>query len=420
MTFVIESIGTAVPANALSLNEAIRLARRCCLAPLHPEMAPKNLVPAMAETAPTSAASNGTDFPHLSARCEKPLLMNERNVHPRAIDRLFAMSGIRQRFVTVPQSPANSTGSPFYFDRKDAGDFGPTTAERMTRYTREAPALAVEAAERAVKSAGISRDSITHLITISCTGFHAPGVDIQLIKQLGLNLDVSRTHIGYMGCHAAINGLRIAQSLAESSPPESRILMCAVELSSLHLQYRTTRDALVANAIFADGAAALVGRNARNDDHAETPHDRNANWRLCSTASHLIPDTEDLMQWRIGDHGFEMTLSPRVPLIIKTHLRPWLETFLTKQNLEIDDIRSWAIHPGGPRVLDAVQSATALPHSALDTSRNTLADHGNMSSATVLFILIELTKRRNAAGPCVMLAFGPGLAIEAALLHHHP
>ena len=163
----------------------------------------------------------------------------------------------------------------------------------------------------------------------------------------------------------------------------------------------------MANALFADGAAAIVGRRACSTDHAP--------WSLAASASTIIADTTDAMSWRIGDHGFEMTLSPQVPDYIRRHLPGWLERWLGEHGLSVDEIGSWAIHPGGPRVLTACAEAVGLAGHLLDPSREILAEFGNMSSPTLLFIL-ERLRDRGAARPCVLLGFGPGLAVEAALL----
>jgi predicted naringenin-chalcone synthase len=208
-----------------------------------------------------------------------------------------------------------------------------------------------------------------------------------------------------MGCHGALNGLRAARAFA-GSEPTARVLVCAAELCSLHFRFGWNADLAVTNALFADGAAALVGSGDSGDD-ADS-------WRLAASGSYLTPGTADAMTWTIGDHGFEMTLNPKVSHQIGEHLRPWLRGWLARHGLELADIASWAIHPGGPRILDAVEDALGLDRRVTADSREVLAAHGNMSSPTVLFIL-ERLRGRSAPRPCVALAFGPGLAIEAAL-----
>jgi predicted naringenin-chalcone synthase len=288
------------------------------------------------------------------------------------------------------------------------GDEHPTTLDRMRMYEAEAGALGVAASRAALRVSGVAPGRVTHLVTVSCSGFHAPGTDIALIKQLGLAADVARTHLGFMGCHGALNGMRVARGFL-GADPDACVLLCAVELCSLHHQYGWDAEKIVANALFADGAAALLGVSSRPASPDPAPYE------LIASGSTLIDDSEDAMSWRIGNHGFEMTLSPRVPELICGHLRPWLGRWLARHDLTIETVGSWAVHPGGPRILSAVGEAAGLGRDALEASQQTLASYGNMSSPTILFILDRL-RRADAPRPCVALAFGPGLAVEAALL----
>jgi predicted naringenin-chalcone synthase len=301
----------------------------------------------------------------------------------------------------------------FYPPATDERDRGPSTCERMERYAREAGPLAVQAANSALDNANVFAAEITHLVTVSCTGFQAPGVDLELIRELGLSASTARSHIGFMGCHGALNGMRVARAYAESEP-EGCILLVAVELCSLHHQYGWQPDRIVANALFADGAAAIVGRSSPT----RSRHDRSddsSTWKVTANGSHVLPDSEELMNWRIGDHGFEMTLSPRVPDLIRQSLKPWLCEWLHQQGRRLEDVGSWAIHPGGPRILSACGETLNLAPRLLEPSREILARYGNMSSPTVLFILKELIAAQ-AKRPCVGIAFGPGIAIESMLI----
>jgi predicted naringenin-chalcone synthase len=225
-----------------------------------------------------------------------------------------------------------------------------------------------------------------------------------------------------MGCHGALNGLRVANAFA-TADRAARVLLCAVEFCSLHYYYGSAADKLVANAIFADGAAAVVGM--ANPDREggggfQKPHPvahapgSPGQWSLLTSGSCLIPDSAADMGWVVGDHGFEMTLSRRVPGLIARHLRPWLESWLGDNGLSLAEVGSWAVHPGGPKIVAAVGESLDLPPDALAASHGVLADYGNMSSPTVLFVLDRLRKQ-NAPRPCVALGFGPGLVAEAAL-----
>jgi predicted naringenin-chalcone synthase len=289
----------------------------------------------------------------------------------------------------------------------DEQDLGPSTSSRLERYRETAPTLATEAARQALADSSTSPDQITHIVTASCTGFDAPGVDYHLIRDLGLRPTTQRTHIGFMGCHAAINALRVAKAYAEADA-EARVLLCCVELCTLHYSYARDPDKLVANAIFADGAAAAVVGGT-----PQAPHSQDAPLRILDTASCLLPDSCDAMTWAVGDHGFEMTLAASVPDLLKAHLRPWLESWLASRGLAIEDVGGWAIHPGGPRVLSTVAECLALTQPQIQASKDILAEHGNMSSPTVMFILNRL---RTGPRPILAVAFGPGLVAEAALL----
>ncbi len=325
----------------------------------------------------------------------------------RLLPALYRRTGVRRRSsVLLEDSNGTHVGHSFYRPSTGSSDYGPTTRERMDRYARAAPALATCAARRALKESGYRPDEMTHLITVSCSGFSAPGVDVKLIKALGLRPIVERTHIGFMGCHGAINGLRVVCALT-GADPAARVLLCAVELCSLHMRYGWDPDRVVANALFADGAAAVVAASSLGGA-------RNG-WNVKATGSCLIPDSSDAMSWDIGDHGFEMSLSPRVPDLIAEHLRPWIEQWLARQGLCMRSVGSWAIHPGGPRILSAAERALELAPDATEVSREVLAECGNMSSPTVLFIL-ERLRNRDALRPCIALAFGPGLVVEAVLL----
>ena len=325
----------------------------------------------------------------------------------RALEILYRRAGVKLRHTAVPYRTVLD-----WLNAEEGGGvatcvpLGPTTQERMLDYARHARTLAVRAGAAALDATGAAAAAITHLVTVSCTGFAAPGIDFELITQLGLPASVERVQVGFMGCHGSINGLRVARALA-AAEPNALVLLCAVEICSIHYQMQWDAKKFVGNSIFADGAAALVGRSAAA---GQPPA-----WRVAATGSRLLPDSADAMRWTIGDHGFEMELSPRVPDLIKRHLRPWFDEWLGRQGLSIAEIGSWAVHPGGPRILSAVEDSLGLGGEALADSRQVLAECGNMSSPTVLFILDRLRARR-APRPCVMLGFGPGLMAEAALV----
>jgi predicted naringenin-chalcone synthase len=377
MNFRILGLGTALPPHSMTQTEAADLARQVC-----------------------------------STTEEQATLLKV----------LYRRSGVGMRYTVLPHRIALEWIEP---EEQPGGDvqtlvqLGPTTQERMQFYAEHASPLALKASRTALAESAVEAAAVSHLVTVSCTGFAAPGVDLALINELGLSPTILRTHVGFMGCHGAINGLRVAQAFA-ASQPSARILLCAVELCSLHYRFRWDPIRFIGNAIFADGAAAIVGGPCQGNRVGEVSHANGSpttepSWTVTATGSCLLPNSADAMTWTVGDHGFEMALSPRVPDLIKQHLAGWLADWLAGQHLGLADIGSWAVHPGGPRILLAVEQALGLDAAHLTTSREVLSEFGNMSSPTVLFILDRL-RRRQAARPCVALGFGPGLVAEAALL----
>jgi predicted naringenin-chalcone synthase len=327
----------------------------------------------------------------------------ETKEQDRIFSAIFRLSGVETRHSVVLDTPGGELTSrqSFY------GATSPTTRQRMQQYEEHAGPLAARAAGGALADAEIDPGRVTHVVTVSCSGFSSPGIDYVLIRRLGLPSDVARTHVGFMGCHGLLNGLRVARAFVEAEA-SARVLLCAVELCSLHFQYGWDAERMVANALFADGAAAMVilpGAECR---------ERSA-YSILANGATLLPDCEDAMSWRIGDHGFTMTLSPRVPELVGAHVRPWLSRWLAQHGLTIETVGSWAVHPGGPRILSVFGEAAGLDRSALSHAFGVLADYGNMSSATIAFILHRLRAAR-ARRPCVAIGFGPGLAVEAALL----
>lgn len=347
--------------------------------------------------------------------------------HARVLPPLYQRTTVERRGSVLldhaGDRPIDHTSLDWYYPTSDNGGRGPTTADRMARYAAHATPLALDACRRALDDARVGPDRITHLVTVTCTGFAAPGVEHQLIEQLGLSPDVQRTQVGFMGCHGAMNGLQVARAFA--ADPRACVLMVCVELCTLHFQYGWDSQRVVANALFADGAAAGVVasrpdadlQNPNGPQQAADTQPAAAPWAMGDTASRLFADSRELMSWHIGDHGFVMSLSPRVPQLIREHLRPWIRTWLSRHDLAIEDVGSFAIHPGGPRVVAAAAEALGLADADVADSREVLRQHGNMSSATILFILQRLRDRR-CAMPCLALSFGPGLVGEAVLFTH--
>lgn len=340
----------------------------------------------------------------------------------RRVRALYRKTGIDHRGSVLINTEKNAPDGyqDFYPIAADTLDLGPSTQRRLERYEVEAPRLALNAARLAIQDSGLSASVMTHLINVTCTGFYSPGLDIALINGLKLALDTQRVQIGFMGCHASINALRTAKALVKEDPSRAVLISC-VELCSLHYQYGFETDHLVSNAIFADGASAVVVTGNDNHQKAQSqngnPSPQCGNYPLAisQTGSILIPHTDHAMTWKIGDHGFKMTLSAEVPDLIRKQLKPKLTKWLKQNGLNLAHINGWAVHPGGTRILDAVQESLDLGNTDLEFSRSILREHGNMSSATLLFIIKKM-REQQVARPWLMLGFGPGLEIEAALI----
>lgn len=334
----------------------------------------------------------------LSLEIAPPATDEER----RRVEAIYRKCGVESRGVAGGDDGSDPLAlfSPATDDAPD----GPTTAERLRAYARVAAPLARRSAAAALADGQVAASDITHLITATCTGFGAPGWDIELIAALGLPASVHRTHVGFMGCHAALNALRVAQAIG-AADPAARVLVCCTEVCSIHFRYRARSDQIVANALFADGSASCVVASSGDGICV-----------LDASASHLFPASAGQMSWSIGDHGFEMSLAHELPTTVRDQAGAWLEGWLRAHGLTPDGVRHWAVHPGGPRILTAVAEAAALPRDALAASRAVLAEHGNMSSPTVLFILERMRRNGRLDEPAVLLSFGPGVTAEAILL----
>jgi predicted naringenin-chalcone synthase len=313
---------------------------------------------------------------------------------PRGLaKRIFANSGVRTRQAAV---------SPLL---EDVSEW--STERRMRRYQVEAIPLGKEAVGRALTDAGVAADELGLFAVCSCTGYATPGLDILLARDMGMSPSVQRLFVGHMGCYAALPGLGAAADfvIARGRPA---MLLCA-ELTSLHLQPASTRadiQQIVSHALFADAAAAVV----------LVPGRSSYGYAVSEVAAVTDTTTADHMTWDVTDAGFRMGLSPLVPEVLSRHVRTLVDDLLARHGMAIGDVNGWAVHPGGPKILDVVQEQLGLPLEALSASRDVLASYGNCSSSTVLLVLEEL--RRGAAAPdrVVMLGFGPGLTLYAALL----
>ena len=322
---------------------------------------------------------------------------------------IYARSGIDYRYSCLSDYGSQPEQFQFYPQNWSLQPT-PTTADRNDYYRHSALEIAERATQDAIAQSGLRAAEITHLIVVSCTGFSAPGLDIHLIKRLGLSPTIDRTLIGFMGCNAALNGFKVAHSICQSQT-QARVLLICVELCSLHFQIEDSIESVVVNALFGDGAAAAIFSSRSSQE---------AQGKLAYTdgCSVLLEDTIDLMSWTIGDTGFLMGLSSDVPKVIAKHLPDYLKTFLDKHSIDQEALDFWAIHPGGRQIVDQIQSSFGLSNGLVCDSYEVLRQYGNMSSATVLFILKRLLEKHQTGlgyQNGIALAFGPGLSIEGCL-----
>ena len=340
----------------------------------------------------------------------------------RIVSTSFGVSGIETRYTVLDElslEGARSDAAPQFFDAASGELLLPGTKARNELYAQHAGRMYVDAGRAALDAAGVGREEVTHVITVSCTGFYAPGPDFGIARDLGLRAGVQRYHLGFMGCYAAMPALRMAAQLCEADP-DAVVLVVSVELCTLHLRTSNDPDTIVATSLFGDGAGAGVVA-AR----PLAPGQRGLD--LDVFATRITPQGEGDMAWRIGDHGFEMVLSNAVPAIIGEHvtdaLRPLVDGDdelgdVLDTGTASDRIAHWAVHPGGRSILDRVESALALRADQLQPARETLRDYGNMSSATILFVLRRLLADDDVrdGDRVAAMAFGPGLTVESGLM----
>lgn len=322
----------------------------------------------------------------------------------RYIDSIYKGSDITQRYSCIVDP------DDFFRVSKSGKISIPSTKARNDLFAKSAKEMFVNVARNTIANCtGIDPGDITHLVTVSCTGFFNPGPDYYIIDGLKLNSSVKRYNIGFMGCHAAFPALRLANDICLAEP-KATVLVVSVELCSLHLQLKDDLDSLLGGALFADGGAAAIVSPKK-------PAPRQKAFKLKTFESTLIPDSKDEMAWTISDTGFEMVLSQYVPKIIKSNIREILETILAKQTVSITDIDHWAVHPGGKAILDRIEESLGIQNRCR-ASRKVLKQFGNMSSATILFVLKEIFKCpcAKSSESVFAMAFGPGLTVETALL----
>ncbi len=311
------------------------------------------------------------------------------------LEKIYKNSCIERRYSVLPEILISERGKPAI-----------GMSARNAIYKKEAPILAEQAARQALAKWDRPLNEITHIISVSCTGAITPGLEFKLNQALGLPPTTSRLGINFMGCFGAFKGLSVAHKIALANP-KHRVLMVCTELCTLHFHAAHDIESLVINSLFADGAAAVIlGCEPRTGELAL--------FEIAAEASFALPDSEHEMTWDAADRGFDMTLSAKVPALIEQNIKPFVQALVGGEKQF--NALSWAVHPGGKSILEAVQKSLQLDNTHTRSSWNVLANYGNLSSGTFLYVLDDLLARGPSSPATVGLGFGPGLSIEGLVL----
>lgn len=322
------------------------------------------------------------------------------------LEKLYNHSGINFRY-SVLQDFGNSRGDYSFFGNENFLEPYPSTANRSSVFEATAKTIATEAILQCCEN-HIHPTEITHLITVSCTGMYAPGLDIDIIDELKLNKSVERTCINFMGCYGAFNALKTADYICRADK-NAKVLIADVELCTIHFQRESNLENWVANSLFADGAAAVLVE-------AEGNISTKKGFRMHTFYNTLVTDAKDEMAWRIGDTGFQMHLSSQIAKNIGKKIKEVTAELVQKSGSQRKDISHMAIHPGGRRILEVCEELLELPEDALQHSYEVLKEYGNMSSATILFVLKKMIADTQRGEKTMSFAFGPGLTFESMIL----
>lgn len=281
----------------------------------------------------------------------------------------------------------------------------PSTSDRMKIFREESIKISTTVCKMALEKANISPKEVTHIITVTCTGLSAPGLEIQLTQTLSLHTEVVKYSINFMGCYAAFHAIRLADTIVKSSP-ESKILIVCTELCSLHYRFDESDDNILSTYLFSDGcAAAIVSGKGHNQAALE----------ILDTQSNIFLEGQNDMAWYIGNNGFEMLLNKNIPIYLRENLSQIYTNLLLKNNIGKEEVGKYAIHPGGKNILKAFEHAIGIKGEELTESYQVLSEFGNMSSATVLFVLEKMLYGEPQKYVIYSAAFGPGLTVESAL-----
>jgi alpha-pyrone synthase len=332
--------------------------------------------------------------------------LNEEDA--RKLRALYRITGIEYRY-SIIEDYGKIEGFDFYPDNSNGLPF-PSTQKRMELFQENSLPLSLAAIQQCLSThSEPDPASFTHLIVVSCTGLYAPGLDIDLVKSLGMSSSIQRLCINFMGCYAAFNALKLADTFCQTRP-DAKVLMVCTELCSIHFQRENNLDNMLSNALFADGSAALVIESEPRAGINLSPESF-----FCDLAS----EGETDMAWTIGDAGFEMKLSSYVPEIIRKGIKGLTRSLMSKITQNVSDVSYFAIHPGGKKILEVIEQELSLTREQNIHAYEILKRYGNMSSPTVLFVLQEIWKTlkpQDDQKKILSFAFGPGLTLESMLL----
>lgn len=359
----------------------------------------------------------GTAVPpyQISQKLHQSILESAEGVGRREklqLRKIYRSSGIDSRHSVLDEfGRTDQTDNILFYPSNHHDDMPVST--RMNLYERYALDLASIAVKNCFEDLPqLSPSHITHVITFSCTGMSAPGLDIQLVERFGLKRSVERTCINFMGCYAGINALKTAYHISRSQP-NAVVLLAGVELCTLHYQRNETEDRILANALFADGAAAGIV-----SQHAFIPVNEPNFLALKNFYSAFEPGEREEMAWRIGDHGFDLRLSSYVPALLKKSIPAFMDELYTTAGIEKEEINFYAFHPGGMKILEACEMALGLPKEDNSIAYDVLRKYGNMSSVTIFFVLKQFLEKFTTADigkKLLACAFGPGLTMESMI-----
>lgn len=318
----------------------------------------------------------------------------------RKISLMYARSGIETRYSVIPDYSCEASERTFFSKNEDLEPF-PSIEKRMTKYQETALPLAMKAVENTFGGSELPK-GITHLISVSCTGMSAPGLDVELVQALKLPTDIHRTSVNFMGCYAAIHALKQANAICRSEE-KAKVLIVLVELCTLHFQKENKLDFITSNLLFGDGAACCLVENS------------NTGMQMEGFYSKLFLESQESMGWHISSHGFLMSLKQEVPTLIEDNIADFVATSLSRNNIQKNEIQNWAIHPGGRKILDVTAKSLGIDSDAISESYQVLKNYGNMSSCTLLFILEKIKKDKS--GRTFVAGFGPGITMESLILN---